>query len=277
MINIQVVSDIHLEFRGDNFKKLIKPSAPILCLLGDISACGSPDSWETYKKFIGYISKEYKYILHVPGNHEYYTSNKNITLNDTIPGIDSKLRKFAKTIDNLYYLNNNTVNFTINNKKYVFIGTTLWTGVKPESRKFIQSAMNDYSNIYVPNEPPKDDNNKVNWNPVRRYNIEDMSKLHIKAVKYIANILKKIKPDETAILLTHHKPIRTESIEKNILSQAYETDLTHIIIKKPLKLACHGHTHVKFDKVINGVRCFSNPKGYPSQRTFFNKSYVISI
>ena len=52
MIDIQIVSDTHLEFRGDNFKNLIKPSAPILFLLGDISACGSPTSWETYKKYV---------------------------------------------------------------------------------------------------------------------------------------------------------------------------------------------------------------------------------
>ena len=185
MIDIQIVSDTHLEFRGDNFKNLIKPSAPILFLLGDISACGSPTSWETYKKFIIYLSKQYKYIFHVPGNHEYYTSNRNITMEDTIPGIDAKLRKFAKTIDNLYYLNNNTVNMTLNNRKYVFIGTALWTGVKPESRAIIQSMMNDYSNIYVPNEQPKNTNNTIDWKPVRKYNIEDMSKLHTKAVNML--------------------------------------------------------------------------------------------
>ena len=277
MIKIQIVSDTHLEFRGENFKKLIKPSAPILFLLGDISACGTAEPWETYKNFIKFLAPQYEYIFHVPGNHEYYTSNRNITLEDTVSGIDSKIKKFAKTIPNLYFLNNTTVRLKINNKTYVFIGTTLWSGVKPSDRKFVQSSMNDYCNLHVSNEKPKTEAEKIDWKPTRKYNTEDMNKLHNKAVKYVSNVLKTIKPDETAILLTHHKPIRTTAIETDRLSQAYETDLVDIIINKPLKLACHGHTHVKFDKVINGVRCFSNPKGYPSQRTGFNKTCVITV
>ena len=55
MLKIQIVSDTHLEFRGDNFKKLIKPSAPILFLLGDICACGESNDFDTYKKFITFL------------------------------------------------------------------------------------------------------------------------------------------------------------------------------------------------------------------------------
>ena len=274
MTKIQIVSDTHLEFRGDDFKKLIKPSAPILFLLGDVSACGSPEPWETYKKFIEYLATRFQYIFHVPGNHEYYTLNKNITLEDTIPGIDNKIRKFAKTIPNLFFLNNNTVRLKIGKKDYVFIGTCGWTGVEPKHRKHVQSLMNDYSSIYMPNE--KTESNKLNCPSVRKYNINDMSKLHAKAVRYVAGVLKKVKPHETAILLTHHKCVRDEPLT-NLLSQAYETDLAGIIIKKPLKFYAFGHTHVKYDKIVNGVRCFSNPKGYPSQQTHFDPSCVVTV
>lgn len=274
MVSIQIVSDLHLEFRGDNFKSLIKPSAPILFLLGDISACGMPIPWETYKNFIKYISTKFTHIFHVPGNHEYYTTNRNITIDDTISGIDNKIRSFAKGIPNLYFLNNDSVRLKINSKKYIFIGSTLWSYVRNKDHKIIQSSMNDYSNIYVNNEI--DISNQLN-KQTRRYNIKDMQKLHIKSVKYISNIIKRIKPDEHAILLTHHKPISTLDIEKNIINQAYETDLSGIIIKHPIKLACYGHTHVKFDKIINGVRCFSNPKGYPGQHTGFNKTCNIIV
>jgi predicted MPP superfamily phosphohydrolase len=273
MVAIQIASDLHLEFRGENFKKLIKPSAPILFLLGDISACGMPIPWETYKNFIRYISPKYKYIFHVPGNHEYYTTNKNITPADTISGIDNKIKNFAKTTSNLYFLNNNVVRLSIDNKKYVFVGTTLWTNVRKNDYKFIQSNMNDYCNIHVNNELDNSKGAKL----TRKFNVCDMNKLHIKSVNYVLNIIKKNKSDENIILLTHHKPIRTIDIEKNRISQAYETDLSDIIIKTPVKLACYGHTHVKFDKIINGVRCFSNPKGYPNQRTDFNISGIVEV
>jgi predicted phosphodiesterase len=275
MAVIQIASDLHLEFRGENFKNLIKPSAPILFLLGDISACGMPMPWETYKKFIKFISPKYKYIFHVPGNHEYYTSNVNITPSDTISGIDNKIKTFAKTIPNLYFLNNNSVRLLIDGKKYVFIGSTLWTSVRKQDYKYIQSSMNDYSNIHVNNEIT--DSKQTSAKLTRKFNINDMQQLHTKSVKYISNIIKKSKLDENIIILTHHKPIRTLDLEQDRISQAYETDLTNSIIKFPVKLACYGHTHVKFDKIINGVRCFSNPKGYPNQRTDFNNTGVVVV
>ena len=276
MAKFQIVSDLHLEFRGDNFKNIIKPSAPILFLLGDISACGQKDSWITYEKFIKYISQQFQFIFHIPGNHEYYTTGRNITLSDTIPGIDAKLKKFAKTVPNLFVLNNNTVRLKIGKKTYVFIGTTLWTHVKPKDRKEVQSLMNDYDSIFYPNEKPKNDKDKNNWRPVRKYNIDDMSKLHTRAVRYVVGVLKKVKPDEVAILLTHHKPIRDKP-ETDLLSQAYESDLLNVMVKKPLKFCGFGHTHVKYDKTINGIRIVSNPKGYISQQTHFNPACVVTL
>jgi predicted phosphodiesterase len=279
MVNIQIVSDLHLEFRGLNFEKLIKPSAPILFLLGDICACGSSDDFEIYKKFIKFISPKYKYIFHIPGNHEYYTvGNSKITLKDTIQGIDSKLRKFSKGYKNLFFLNNNTVRLNINRKDYVFVGSTLWTGVRLEDRKEVGDRMNDYEHIYVPNTKLKGvvDSGTCISKPIRKYNIEDMSKIHDKSVRYIKKEIKKIKPNETAILLTHHKPVRDKPLSDTI-SQAYETDLKGIIVRPPFKLACFGHTHVKYDKTIGTVRVVSNPKGYISQKTKFNSSFVVDV
>lgn len=276
MTKIQIVSDTHLEFRGDNFKKLIKPSAPILFLLGDICVCGTTDDWMTYQKFIKFISPQYQYIFHVPGNHEYYTSNRNITEQDTISGIDHKLKKFAKTIKNFFVLNNNTVRLKIGKKNCVFIGTTLWTGVAKVNRPTIQATMNDYAMNWIANKKPKTPVEKKNWKPFRHYNVEDMTKLHVKAVRYVARELEKVKSNEIAILLTHHKSVRDKPIN-DILSQAYETDLAGVIIKPPLKLACWGHTHDKYDKIVNGVRCVSNPKGYIGENTKFDPTFTVTI
>lgn len=276
MTKIQIVSDTHLEFRGNNFKNLIKPSAPILFLLGDICVCGIKSDWELYKQFIKYLCTQFQYIFVVPGNHEYYTTNRNITNADTISGIDAKIRKFAKTIPNMFFLNNDTIRLKIDKKNYVFIGTTLWTGVPLVNRKYINCRMNDYSMAWVANEKPKSPAEKSKWKPFRHFNTDDMSKLHVKAVRYVLNVLKKVKSNEISILLTHHKPVRTKPIT-DILSQAYETDLTKIIIKRPLRLAAHGHTHTKMDKIINGVRIVSNPKGYPNEVTHHKPDWIVVV
>lgn len=276
MINIQIVSDLHLEFRGMNFKNLLKPSAPILFLLGDICVLGTNDDWEVYKEFIKFITPHYKYVFHVPGNHEYYTSNKNITKEDTVSGINCKLKKFAKNISNLFVLNNNTVRLTFGKKTYVFIGTTLWTGVQPKNYKYVENRMNDYAHLHWASEKPKNPSENLLWKPTRKFNIADMTKLHIKAVKYIVKELKKVQPKEIAILLTHHKAVRDKPLS-DTLSQAYETDLADLIIKTPLMLYAYGHTHVKYDKKINGVRVVSNPKGYPNEHTKFDDIFTVTI
>jgi predicted phosphodiesterase len=278
MVKIQIVSDIHLEFRGLVFEKLIKPSAPILFLLGDICACGNVSDYNIYKKFIEFISPKFKYVFHVPGNHEYYTSgNKKLTLNDTIPRIDAKLRKFIKGFKNVFFLNNNTLRLKICRKNYVFIGSTLWSGVNKDDRKDVCKLMNDYEHIYMPNKINRKDSLKPDeWKAIRKYNIDDMSKIHDKSVRYIKREMKKVKSDEIAILLTHHKPVRDAPISE-IISQAYETDLKDVIIKSPFKLAGFGHTHVKYDKVISGVRVVSNPKGYISQRTKFDDTFTVTV
>lgn len=273
-MKIQIVSDTHLEFRNNSFKNLIKPSAPILFLLGDICVCGTNDDWNTFKKFLTFLSPQFKYIFFVPGNHEYYTSSKNITNSETISGINLKIKKFIKTLGNVYALIDSAIKMTINEIKYVFIGTTLWSYIEPKNYKLINSSMNDYSSIWVQNDKIIDTDKKPNR--FRHYNVHDMSKLHIKSVKFINRTLKKINTDETAILLTHHKPIRDEPIT-NKISQAYESDLKDIIIKHPLKLACWGHTHKKYDKIINNVKCVSNPKGYPHQNTMYKNDYTVDI
>jgi predicted phosphodiesterase len=274
MVKIQIISDTHLEFRGDNFKKIVKVSAPILFLLGDICACGSDSDFETYKNFINYLAPKFEHIFHVSGNHEYYTAgNKAIGLSDTIPGIDAKIRKFLKTFSNVYFLNNNTMRLEIDAKNYVFIGSTLWSNVSPESRKQVQARMNDYSQIYMPEADYKKDKTK---NQVRKYNIDDMSNFHKKSVRYIKKEMKKIGPNDIGILLTHHKPVRDKD-PKEIITQAYETDLVNIIIKPPIKLAAHGHTHERYDKVVNNVRIVSNPKGYIREHTKYDNTFTVTV
>ena len=269
MVQIQIVSDLHLEFRETNFTNLIVPSAPVLCLLGDICACGTTKDFNIFKKFIGYISKKFTYVIHVPGNHEYYTmGNNNIQISDTIPGIDRKIRTFFKCFNNVFFLNNNVIRLKLNNKPYIFIGSTLWTNINKNDRAEVQELMNDYSHIYVPD--------KKSPTGIRKYNVDDMSKIHKGSVKFIKKNIDNVKLGETCILLTHHKPVRDKPLSDK-LSQAYESDLVNIIIKKPVKLAAHGHTHVKYDKLVNNVRIVSNPKGYINQRTLYNTKGIYDI
>jgi predicted phosphodiesterase len=282
MVKIQIVSDIHLEFRDNKFNSLIIPSAPILCLLGDIGVCGSDSDFESLKKFIIFYRTKFLYIFYVPGNHEYYTTgNKNIQLRDTIPYIDNKIRRFCallnktpeKDAGTVTFLNNDMATITIGKKIYNFVGTTLWSYVNKENKKSIQSRMNDYSQIYTP--CSKTEKSTLN-NCVRKFNVDDMQKKFNKSVSFIKKCMKNQKNNEMYILLTHHKPIH-DNKSTDVITQAYESDLVDIIVKHPFVLAAHGHTHKQYDKTFNKVRVVSNPKGYVGQQTKFNDTFVVSI
>jgi predicted phosphodiesterase len=259
MVKIQIISDMHLEFRKTNFRQIIKPSAPILCLLGDICACGNDVDFEIYKKFITYIASKFKYVFHIPGNHEYYNTEPP---NKTISEINSDINTFTNLFNNVFFLNNDVKRIVIKNKVYVFVGSPLWSYIQPKNKKEIQDSMNDYSCIYT---------DKKNI-----FKVDDMLQIHAESVLYIQKIMTCIEPNEIGVLLTHHKPIRDTDLN-NVMSQAYETDLADKLITYPFRLACHGHTHKKYDKIINGVRVVSNPKGYPSEKTYYQCDFAVSI
>ena len=164
-------------------------------------------------------------------------------------------------------MNNDTHKLTIGHKKYVLIGTSLWTGVRKQDRLEINDSMNDYNEIRMPA-----------GNATRKFNVDDMSALHNKALRFVKSAMKKMKPGEIGILMTHHKPYRTDNIN-DIISQAYETDIIGKVIRQPhrIKVAVYGHTHKSDNSVVDGVRVISNPKGYPHQKTKYINSFTFSV
>jgi hypothetical protein len=64
-VRFQICSDLHIEFYGDEIPDLVKPVAPILCLLGDIGlAC-----MQSYREFILKVSKQFERVFVIAGNH----------------------------------------------------------------------------------------------------------------------------------------------------------------------------------------------------------------
>ncbi len=67
-MRIQYISDIHLEFFKVLPKQIVRPVADILCLAGDI---GYPFS-SLYRDFLKQVSRDFKKVFLIAGNHEYY-------------------------------------------------------------------------------------------------------------------------------------------------------------------------------------------------------------
>lgn len=266
---IQYSSDIHLEFRSiDQVSKIFKNiGADVLILAGDICAINLPEDYEKFIALLTYYTPKYKYILHIAGNHEYYSTADKITKDLCMDSVNRKLKALTKTFSNYLYLNCDTVTLTIDNKPYMFIGATLWTKVNLKDRLEVQNRMNDYENIFM-----YKDSKCV------KFTVADMQRLHSKHVLFIKKaVLIAAKLKIPTVLITHHKPVGdTLESARTILTQAYECDITDIV-STPVKLAIHGHCHISYDKTIKGVRYVSNPLGYPGQHTKFQSKLGIVV
>lgn len=266
-LTIGYLSDVHLEFRGNKFTNIIKMKTDILCLAGDICACGNKEDFSYFMNFLKFICPQYKYVIHVAGNHEYYTAGeKKITKWHTMQGVNARLKSIEKIISNYIYLDCQAVTLTINARPYVFIGATLWAHVDKKNYEDIQNRMNDYAYIYQ-------------WknNKAVRLTVQEMQKIHHRHIEFLASAINKFK-GLPCIVITHHKPVG-DTVDKDVLTQAYETDITPIIGMRgsTVKYAIHGHTHKHYNKSINGIRYLSNPKGYVGQHTKFIDNVSIKI
>lgn len=296
-MKIQIVSDLHLEFRGKDIYSILVPSAPILCMVGDICVCGAATDFRKFIHFLKYFTTKFEAIIHVAGNHEYYTAHNAQTkelMANTIPEIDKRLRLLTKYFPNYHYLNNTTWTYESarTKRKYVFVGTTLWSHIPKkkiiiDAKKnttanladLIQKRMNDYNYIYVPCKLP---NGMISC---RKYCVADMQRKHRAAVLFLRRIIAqakavctKSKPPPIFILLTHHKPLFDRATDQqDEYTYAYESDLANVILTAPFSVAAHGHTHQHYDKRINGVRVVSNPKGYIGEGTAFNDKFTINV
>ena len=270
-MKLQIVSDLHLEFWGHKQKfQFFEAAAPILILAGDICCCGSDTDFSIFKRFIAEIAPKYAYIIMVAGNHEYYAERVKVDM----AAIDKKIAAFfaahnrvEKNKAKLYYLNNDTLRIQQGNTIYVFIGSTLWSNIKPEHYAKAIEYMSDYRNIIVDG---------------RKLKPSDVSAMFIRNRAYIARQLNAVIKEATqhktykyrAVVITHHKPY--ESNSKTYVNFAYESDLTPLF-KPPLILWAYGHTHIADDSIQGKTRLYSNPKGYPHQHTKFNPSCVVRI
>lgn len=235
MIKIQVVSDLHIEYKSyrlADVNSLITPVADVLVMAGDI---GSLYKFDQLKNFITNASKLYKAVLYVPGNHEYYEI-------DNIPAIEyselvNRLESLGKSIPNLYILNRHSV--LIDN--VCFAGCTLWSDPQSTDLRFIVK-MKDMNSFQY-------------------------KKRHIEDVEYLVNMAKYCQEKSYKLVAITHYPPSFQTLENSKLPRKknvalYATNLDHLLVKEQIHTWICGHTHTNFDFVSKGgTRVVSNQKG----------------
>ena len=253
MTKIHLVSDLHLEFEK------VLPTFPndidFLILAGDL---GKPFT-DIYQKLIKLSSKSAKHVILISGNHEYYSSNKDYNK------INNKIQETADLYENVHFLNNKSIELF----GFRIIGTTFWSHVPKQHHYKIASTMNDYNHIKIK------DGNKINPDKtrLRKICIDQTQLWHNTAYNFLKTELEK-QDQLPTIIATHHAPLL--KYIQDPLDHAYYTDIGDLDLSSTV-LWAYGHTHTQEMKEIDVTLFWSNPRGYPKEKTGYEEMATIEI
>ncbi len=240
-MKIQYASDLHLEF-GENTKWLkanpLIPSADILVLGGDIGFLGDAN-YKTHP-FWDWVSKNYKQVIVVPGNHELY---KQFDINELYEGWTLEIRPNVRA----YY--NSVIHL---DEETDLIASTLWAKIPPAEEYFTERCVSDFIRIR---------NGKFRLSS-QRFNEE-----HYRCRKFIEKAVKESKA-KNIIVMTHHVPsfsLIADEFKGSSINGAFTVELGNFIADSPIKYWIYGHSHRNINALIGNTQCVSNQMGYVFQ------------
>src|SRR5690606_3094680 len=109
---------------------------------------------------------------------------------------------------------------------------------------------------------------------------QDSHELHKEARAWLANHL--AEPfDGKTVVVTHHLPHRSSinsQFERHPLNPAFASHIPELV-RPPVIVWIHGHTHCSCDYVVEGTRVVCNPRGYGTSdlNEGFNPQLVIDV
>jgi predicted phosphodiesterase len=241
-MKLHILSDLHLEF--STFQPLAT-DADVIVLAGDIGKGNKGVYWarETFPD---------RPILYVPGNHEFYGTQRLETLH---------LLRIAGQQTGVQILDEDEV--VLDGVR--FLGATLWTDFLLFGKAKQSAAMydgriflNDFRRISdegIAREGWLREGN-TRFTPARSIELHEHSLAWLKA--------KLNEPfNGKTVVVTHHLPSRLSVVERfkdSLLSACFASELDSLFGK--MDLWVHGHTHDNLDYEANGTRVICNPRGY---------------
>jgi Icc-related predicted phosphoesterase len=237
-LRLWILSDLHLELtRGwDLPSGGARPDFDVLVVAGDlITRMERGVAWLQAR-----VADRHQ-VVFVPGNHEFYGTDIDRTVEKA---------RAAAAGSNIHILQNDTVMID----GITFVGATLWTdfdlfGDAEYAMTAAAESMNDYRKIRLRNYE-------------LRLRPKDTLKRHIESRDFIARELRK---PGRHVVVTHHGPhpvgIR-RGFERDIISAAYASDLTDLIVSGAPDVWVYGHSHESRQDFVGSTRLVTNAKGY---------------
>lgn len=250
MMRIRTVSDLHLEFDENKDVSPIE-DGEVLVIAGDVAP------WNTHKElyvdFVTRVGKEFRQVVLVAGNHEFYHGEYNLVTED--------MAKTLLTIKGVRFLHNG---FHIMDEA-TFIGCTLWTsfnGRNPLLMCQAQNALNDFKYINFAGSP---------------ITADKMWDLHTIARGCLSMNMRQFK-DHNTVVVTHYAPTmyHTHGVVRD-LDYMFASPMEYDIFTNAPKLWIHGHVHRILDYEVETTRVVCNPIGYPGEKTGYDQNLAIEV
>lgn len=237
-MDIQIASDLHLELEWNtrHFEQCpLIPSADILVLAGDIMFL---DDGFAEHHFWDRVSKDFKQVYFLPGNHEYYNGTD---VSNNITGLEIR--------HNVHLLNNDSVEVDEN----LIVFTTLWSNIPAHLSCPMLSKASDFRYILYKGDT---------------LSIESYNELNEEALLFLKSQLSR--PIRNKIIVSHHVPL-LELLPARLHGSwgvsLYSNRLDGILRDNDIHTWVYGHSHYPHDdSTIYGTRFCTNPFGYQANR-----------
>jgi len=254
---VQIYSDIHLE-RWDTMPS-IPVKADYLILAGDICQLNH----RLFYPFLDYCSKKWKKTFYIPGNHEYYSYNKNMNELE----FDYKYR-IEYRYKNIFYLNNSMTKL---NDDINIYGTTFWTNPPFSSKYEGIIYVNDYNYIKYFKQYSGDKGLEHDLGKIVNLDVPKVRELSNDSYRQLHDYL--ARENKKTIVVTHFPPTRTGTLQPKLLAQqriinsyfAWPDDTLNNFRLNNVLAWVSGHTHWSYDFYQNNIRLISNQLGYTTE------------
>jgi predicted phosphodiesterase len=235
MVNAQIISDYHIEFRKSArqfFDTMpFKQGLTFGICAGDLIAMS--DSWDRILYAFQKVAENYEHFIYVPGNHEYYGTDRD--------AVEAKLARLQSLIPNLHIPCAGKA-VEVGGKR--FLGDTMWFPDTPEVAR-AKSLLNDFFQIKGLND----------WVYAHSDNLIEWLRQEIRSGD---------------IVVTHHlpSPKSTPLMFLNTPTQPmFVNSRAEYFFHRDIVPATwiHGHTHGKIAYTLNQTQVICNPLGYPGE------------
>lgn len=186
--------------------------------------------------FWKWASKNYRQVLIVPGNHEYYNYS------------DVMERGFQwkwMLRENVGYYQNQVVRIDDTD----FILSTLWSHINPNYEYFVWKGMNGFRQIKFGG---------------KLLQVEEFNRMHEISIDFIRKNIEESTANHI-VVVTHHLPtlqVVAAHHRGSVLNSAFASEYDNLIANSRIDAWIYGHSHTNIDTEIGGTRVISNQMGY---------------